>query len=388
MPRTILNGNDRFLILSWNEVLSDDGTQSPCFDPYELESFDGVVVDQCLEYLVLSAGQRCLASVVPLLKVGGWLQIRFLDRDTLIEKWPVVKSNPRKQKEDFFNLIYASHGPRRAVRKNLLSACQVQAMTVGLGLEINQHRTNFKIDDHIQYISSSDLSCLSFVRTGKPCQNALPSSRLIRRKALQKVRMKLDGAARYALRVSVCIILRVVPGRGRRANLGCGSYPLPLFWNVDARNVPWIDYCGGLFEFLESVPNTSLQQVHLSHVLEHLTYDEAGLFLQLVKAKLIHGGHLDIAVPDFDAVMTYVKQEGIPSSEKNEAIRSCLFGGQTYYDNYHLYAYTFATLQERLSECGFRNAIKVETFSRWPFWDSAELTRLGNQSGSLNVRVF
>ena len=128
---------EKCLILSWNQVLSDDGKTFPDLDHHIPNSFDLVVIDQCLDYLVPAIGQRCLEATVRILRIGGQLLVRFLDRDKLLEKWPKVKNGSRRQQEDFFDLIYGSHGPRRMVRKNLLTVQKVEAMALEIGLEVD-----------------------------------------------------------------------------------------------------------------------------------------------------------------------------------------------------------------------------------------------------------
>lgn len=87
----------------------------------------------------------------------------------------------------------------------------------------------------------------------------------------------------------------------RRVNVGCGLFPIPYWTNLDADpNMP--------AQITATVPpmpfpDGSLDEVMASHMLEHLTRQEATVFAAEVFRVLRPGGIVAIIVPDFAQIV-------------------------------------------------------------------------------------
>ena len=86
-----------------------------------------------------------------------------------------------------------------------------------------------------------------------------------------------------------------------KINLGCYDKKLPGFTNIDIRPEADPDIIDDAFE-LKTIQNNSVELIYSSHMLEHLNYDETKSALKLWYSKLIDGGILRLAVPDFESV--------------------------------------------------------------------------------------
>ena len=343
-----------------------------------------LVLDRCLCHLVPPNDARYLAQLAGKLAAGSRVIVREVNLDSLLRQWPTSATDDARLDASFFDQIYGSHGPREHVRKNIYRPTQLLALFESAGFTETQ-----LVSSELPPLPAAEESCLqlyTFERSDHldaniPVVQREPSPPTAKRSLLKKI----DSAVRFGLRTGICTALRPIPNRMRRANLGCGRYPLPGYINVDTRAMPWIDRQGSLFSYLREVSASSLDSIHLAHVLEHLTYDEVGEFLELATFALRPGGLLEVAVPNMDAVMRMQKDDALADELKQLVVQSTLWGGRGYHDNYHMYAYSPESLSARLKAYNFEGITQVSAFSRWPFWDSAELTKVAGHDISLNL---
>jgi predicted SAM-dependent methyltransferase len=172
----------------------------------------------------------------------------------------------------------------------------------------------------------------------------------------------------------------------KRYHLGCGPVIIKGFVNIDSdlhRIAGEIEE--GVPRAINDVPNTlvmrhdlrrgipsenkSLDIIYHSHFLEHLSREEAPLFLRECHRVLRKGGLMRIAVPDFELwCRNYVAgnreffrwYRATYLGENNPKYKtiSSIFTGMLY--NWgHKMAYDYETLALAISEAGFRNVRRV-----------------------------
>lgn len=143
-------------------------------------------------------------------------------------------------------------------------------------------------------------------------------------------------------------------------HIGCGDINLDGWINLDARNREHVHIQTDKLD-LSQFSNDSLGVIYLSHVLEHVSFDEAESILRTFYNKLRKGGTLLISVPDFESLVKIYQQ-----SEGNlMLIRKALLGGQDYEYNYHKSVYDFTYLQELCINSGFKLAQKYSTIDEF-----------------------
>src|SRR4051794_29894070 len=109
-------------------------------------------------------------------------------------------------------------------------------------------------------------------------------------------------------------------------------------------NVDYVGNCLDLTRFGES----SISELYLSHVLEHLDYrSEAEAALREFYRVLVPGGRLMIGVPDLEILSYLLLAPFFDASAKISVIRM-MFGGQMDAYDYHKAGYTYAFLHSFL----------------------------------------
>jgi predicted SAM-dependent methyltransferase len=109
-----------------------------------------------------------------------------------------------------------------------------------------------------------------------------------------------------------------------KLNLGAGALPLDGYQNRDIKNgfsaYPLGDY-----------PDSSVDEVRASHLLEHFPHREVGKIVKEWARVLKPGGRLKIAVPDFD----WIHKAYSNGQRNNWMLEAYLFGGQVDADDFH-----------------------------------------------------
>lgn len=153
---------------------------------------------------------------------------------------------------------------------------------------------------------------------------------------------------------SGCNFRNTIPGDGEsiRLNLGCGTFPLKDFVNVDqfenvkpdlmadAANLP---YGPGMVD-----------EIYAGHLLEHFDYETGQRVLKYWWTLLKPGGEIRVTVPDFDVLaQQHLDNPTVASMrEMND-----LYMFSYVQESPHLYFYSGALLKSAIAEAGF---VKLE----------------------------
>ncbi len=145
-----------------------------------------------------------------------------------------------------------------------------------------------------------------------------------------------------------------------------------------------VDYVGDCLD-LSRFENSSVAELYLSHVFEHLNYHrEQQLALSEFKRVLAPGGRLMIGVPDLD-VLAHLFVAPFLDAQAKFGVMKMMFGGQTNPYDYHRAGYNFVFLRSALQQSGFERIEKVSSFGL--FQDTTEWRAFGVPI-SLNVQAY
>lgn len=135
-----------------------------------------------------------------------------------------------------------------------------------------------------------------------------------------------------------------------RVNLKCGDKRLEGYHNYDKINgdeVVMLPYQDG-----------SVDEIRVSHLLEHFPQGQVANIVKGWAAKLKPGGVLKISVPDFETIAKVYLSPNC-SAEQKSACGPIIMGGQTSSDDFHRSIYDAVTLEWCLRQAGL---IRIE---RW-----------------------
>lgn len=136
------------------------------------------------------------------------------------------------------------------------------------------------------------------------------------------------------------------------------SQKIPRWMTYDI--APGADYLGNITR-LKIFPDSSMTKVYASHVLEHVTCDEAKIALREIHRILKPSGEIFIAVPDLENMSQLFQ------TEFSRLALDIMFGVNRRLSDWqpqHKYGYTRAILKQELEEAGFTD---IQTFE--PFID-------------------
>jgi predicted SAM-dependent methyltransferase len=167
--------------------------------------------------------------------------------------------------------------------------------------------------------------------------------------------------------------------------LHIGGYEKRDGWEIfDATHGPDVDFAGDCGD-LSSLPDDSCSEVYASHVFEHLGYDhELPVALTHVYRILKPGGRLRVSVPDLEILCRLFLHPSLDGDARWNVMRM-MFGGRTTEQDVHQSGLTLEFMTAFLSELGFRDIKRVQTFGL--FEDSSTLT-FGGVPISLNVEAW
>ena len=154
-----------------------------------------------------------------------------------------------------------------------------------------------------------------------------------------------------------------------RLNIGSGGHSLRDWCNID--NDPAA--CADLTLTVPPIPydDDSIEEIYAGHFLEHLTQEDAGLFLDECWRCLKPGGKLGIVVPDIREVMQrYLSQQPARVEYPIGNWRDCrdldqicdLFLYSTAQDSHHQWNYDLLTLGRLLEAHKFTT---IGEINRW-----------------------
>lgn len=136
-----------------------------------------------------------------------------------------------------------------------------------------------------------------------------------------------------------------------RLNLGCGAWPIEGWVNIDKHVVGEGIRNGDILE----MEFEDVEEVNMSHILEHLRVDDTPVVLERVRSWLRPGGKLTVEVPDMRAIMLGSAHGRFAEWEK------LVYGSQDHDGEYHKTGFMVETLGDALEKAGFER-IGVRTF--------------------------
>lgn len=86
-----------------------------------------------------------------------------------------------------------------------------------------------------------------------------------------------------------------------KINLGCGPAKIEGYINVDKNPAVGPDVCAHAADYLVGLNSAFVDEIRMSHFLEHVIYDEAVEILGETARALRPGGKVCIWIPDFQA---------------------------------------------------------------------------------------
>lgn len=141
-----------------------------------------------------------------------------------------------------------------------------------------------------------------------------------------------------------------------KLNLGCYDKKLPGFTNVDIREEANPDLVDDAFK-LNKINDNSVQIIYSSHMLEHLSYEDSKSALKVWYNKLVNGGILRLAVPDFESICKrYIYKGNI-----DEVLHS-VCGSQKHKFDFHYNIFDESRLTSFLKQAGFS---KISRYNWW-----------------------
>jgi predicted SAM-dependent methyltransferase len=153
-------------------------------------------------------------------------------------------------------------------------------------------------------------------------------------------------------------------------------------WNVlNVQPGPAVDYVGDCTD-LGRFGDGSVDEIYISHVLEHLGYiDRLPQALSEMLRVLKPGGRAMISVPDFEVVCRLFLDPRYGAEDRLHIMRMA-FGGQMDPDDFHYVGLTFEILGEFLLNVGFSKIDRVKEFG---LFDDSSVQRFDGTLISLNV---
>jgi len=141
-----------------------------------------------------------------------------------------------------------------------------------------------------------------------------------------------------------------------KLNLGCYNKKLPEFINIDIREEVNPDLVDDAFK-LTKISDNSVDIIYSSHMLEHLSYEDTKSALNVWYTKLINGGILRLAVPDFESICKRYMYKG-----NIEEVLHSVCGSQKHEFDFHYNIFDENRLTRLLKETGFS---KVSKYNWW-----------------------
>lgn len=124
---------------------------------------------------------------------------------------------------------------------------------------------------------------------------------------------------------------------------------------------PGVDHVGDCRD-LSRFKDGSVEEIYASHVLEHLSYQDAmPQALREWNRVLVAGGRALISVPDFD-VICRLFVDPARDEEQRFFLMRIAFGGQMDPHDFHFMGFTREFLGYFLGQAGFRSMDQVEDF--------------------------
>lgn len=128
-----------------------------------------------------------------------------------------------------------------------------------------------------------------------------------------------------------------------KLNIGCGAYPLEGYTNIDA-DPKYEEFADIIGDFSE-MEFEGVEVVEMSHLLEHISWQQTEGVLVLVRSWMVQGGKIRIEVPNMEAIMA--------RAVFDQAAQIAIYGIQSTEGEFHLAGFTRFSLMQKLAKSGF-----------------------------------
>jgi predicted SAM-dependent methyltransferase len=135
---------------------------------------------------------------------------------------------------------------------------------------------------------------------------------------------------------------------------------LPGWVNIDNQPYNGIDF---RWDLSRELPFRNVKHAFAEHFIEHLSYDQAALFMTRIRAALRDDGVLRVSTPNLDWVW-YTAYHPTGWQDGEEPIRDCFVINRAFRGWGHQFLYNIATLTALLEGAGF------ETVTSFPYGQS------------------
>lgn len=144
--------------------------------------------------------------------------------------------------------------------------------------------------------------------------------------------------------------------------IGAGLRILPGYLTHDIQDLPNIDICCDFWDLPKYIDAGSLEEIQITHVLEHFPLADTIAALHLMWGLLDEAGKIYIEVPNFKW-----HAEMILKDPTDRQIVEYAYGGQLNKWDFHYNGFTPEILKEDLEEVGFK-VISLEPNSSIECW--------------------
>ena len=173
-----------------------------------------------------------------------------------------------------------------------------------------------------------------------------------------------------------------IPAVDSMMRLHIGGEEAKAGWKVlNVQQGPTVDYVGDCTD-LSRFEDGSVDEIYISHVLEHLGYiDRLPQALSEMLRVLKSGGRAMISVPDFEVACRLFVDPRYGAEDRLHIMRM-VFGGQMDPHDFHYVGLTFEILGEFLLNVGFSKIDRVKEFG---LFDDTSVQRFDETLISLNI---
>jgi predicted SAM-dependent methyltransferase len=130
--------------------------------------------------------------------------------------------------------------------------------------------------------------------------------------------------------------------------VGAGDRRLDGYKHHDIRPLDGLDYCCDFYDLGERIPLGTVEEIQMTHVLEHFPMGETQRVLRTLHGLLAEGGKLYLEVPNL-----FWHCEEILLNPTNRQMVEYMYGGQLNPYDYHYTGFTPELLNEELVLAGF-----------------------------------
>ena len=152
-----------------------------------------------------------------------------------------------------------------------------------------------------------------------------------------------------------CLILQKIDKilYENKLNLGCGGSPINGFLNVDMLPLRDDVIKQDFINYMRRCPSNSVDDIKMSHSLEHVPYLFVDSFLQDCYRSLKSNGRLEIVCPDFK----YGMQKYLTGSVSYDLIQKYFYGDHKNAFDQHLWIVDDVSLVKFVENVGFKDSV-------------------------------